>query len=259
MSGMRKRVFILATVIFAAHVIAIFALHTPAPLVQLPDGYRSPRLQSHAQPTSHLIELEGLNDPLVFGGAHEHGFSADAWMTRPQFAYSLTNSPPAPKFLAFARSPVEIPSFDASAGVNTRSVLPFVELSLPKENRGSTLAIQGGLEDRQLLAMPSVPVQSATDVLSNTVVQVGVRADGLAFSARVITGSGSRAADLQALDIANRVRFAPVAAPFAKIAGEIIPPVPGGDLQWGELVFQWFTTEPTATNAASKASISAAK
>jgi hypothetical protein len=259
MSWTRQRVPILAMVIFVAHVIAIFALHTPTPMLALPEAFRSPRMPTPQMTTNNLLEAEELNDPLVFAGAHQHGFSAAAWMMRPKQEYVLTNSAPAPRFLSFVRPPTEFPAVENLAEASRSSDLPFVEFALPKEMPKSTLAVQGALEQRRVMSAPEIPTQFATDVLSNTVVQVGVRADGFPFSTRVISGSGSRAADLQALDIANRVRFAPsmpVSVQKRNAAEAIGDP---GELQWGEFVFQWFTTEPIVTNGLPKTEVSAAK
>jgi hypothetical protein len=250
MKWTRHRVLILAAVIFTAHVIAIFALHTPPPMVVLPDGFRSSRPLIQQSSTNATMDLDGLSDPLVFAGAHQHGFSAAAWMMRPRPEYAFTNSLPEPRFLAFARTPTELPRSDSTMILRSRTALPFVEFALPKETPQSTLTIAGGLEGRRLLTSLEPPIQFATDVLSNTVVQVGVRPDGFPFSTRIISGSGSRPADITALNIANKVRFAPL--PLAESRNP-------AELQWGELVFQWFTTEPGATNAPPKTSVSAAK
>jgi hypothetical protein len=244
MSWTRKRVTILAAVIFVAHIIGIFALHTPRPMVSLQDDFRTPRLTPTPIETNASSRLEGLNDPLVFAGAHEHGFSAAAWMTKPHQDYVLTNSKSPPRFLAFARAPMKFPPRETQIAVPGRTALPFVEISLLRNTQKSILRIEGGLENRALLKTPEIPTQSASDVLSNTVVQVAVKPDGFPFSARVVTGSGSRVADLRALQIANQLRFAPLSTAIVRNAN---------DLQWGECVFQWFTTEPAAPNATNAA------
>ena len=250
MKWTRHKVLILAAVIFTAHVVVIFALHTPTPMVILPDGFRAPLRPAPPITTNQRANLETLNDPLVFAGAHQHGFSAAAWMMRPRQDYALTNSSPDPRYLAFSRTPMEFPPSNNEFVARRQSGLPFVDLNLPAETRRSMLAIEGDLGNRKLTATPEIPIQFGTDVLSNTVVQVAVRSDGFPFTARVISGSGSRVADVTALDIANKLRFVPV------------PTIGSNDpiaLQWGELVFQWFTTDASATNAAPKTSVSAAK
>jgi hypothetical protein len=218
--------------------------------VMLPDGFRAPPQPVGPMQTNQPSDFETLNDPLVFAGAHQHGFSAAAWMMRPRQDYALTNAPLQPQYLAFSRTPTEFPPSDNSIRARRRGGMPFVEFALPVEPQRSILSIEGGLENRKLTATPDIPIQFATDVLSNTVVQLGVRGDGFPFTARIVSGSGSRGADLTALDIANKLRFSPV---------PLIEENDPGALQWGELVFQWFTTEPTATNAPPKTSVSAAK
>ena len=241
MSWTRQRITILAAVIFVAHVAVIFALHTPRPMVALPETFRTPRLKSPTTPANPPPTLDGLNDPLVFAGAHEHGFSASAWMMRPRQDYALTNSKPPPRFLAFARTPMNFPPAPNENKIETQTSLPFLDIALAAEPRKSKIRLEGELHVRPLARTPEIPIQSATDVLTNTVVQIAVKSDGFPFSARIITSSGSRATDLKALDIANHFKFTP------------LPPAVSRDpteLQWGECVFQWFTTEPSATNAA---------
>jgi hypothetical protein len=244
MSWTRQRVTILAALIFIAHIVAIFAIHTPRPMVALQDNFRTTGLKPSAIQTNALPGLEGLNDPLVFAGAHEHGFSAAAWMTKPRQDYALTNSKSPPHFLAFARTPMEFPPHETQIALLGRTALPFLEISLAREMPKSILRIEGALENRGLLKSPEIPIQTASDVLSNTVVQVAIKSDGFPFSARITTSSGSRGADLRAVQIANQLRFTPLPAAIAREPN---------DLQWGECVFQWFTTEPTAPNATNPA------
>lgn len=240
MSWTRQRIAFLATLIFIAHVVGIFALHTPPPMVALPDTFRVARLTPSPTLTNNFVEVNGLNDPLVFAGAHEHGFSALAWMMRPKQDYAWTNAKPSPSFLTFARSPIDLPPHTPQSIALSHTRLPFLEIALADGPHKSTLRIEGDLHPRALLKSPEIPIQFATDVLTNTVVQIAVKPDGFPFSARVVTGSGSRATDLRALEIANRLRFAPLTPAVTRDSSE---------LQWGECVFQWFTTTPNATNA----------
>jgi hypothetical protein len=250
MSWLRHRITILALVILIAHIIAIFALHTPRPMVNLPAGVRAPRLPIATPTTNDTIELDGLNDPLVFAGAHQHGFSALAWMMRPRQEYALTNTPAPPRFLAFSRTPTEFPPNDHRSTIATRTEPPVLNFNLPPQAPQSHLFVEGPLQQRPLLKPIEPPIQHATEVLTNTVIQLGVRADGFPISARIVTTSGSRGADLTALDLAQKSRFAPIPTIGARDPNE---------LQWGELIFQWFTAEPTATNNPPKTAISAAR
>lgn len=249
MSWSRKRLAIVATVIFLAHVVAIFAIHTPRPMVMLPDDFRTARFMPVPAATNHAAELDGLNDPLVFAGAHEHGFSAAAWMMRPRQEFALTNAPTPPRYLAFSRTPLELPR-ETDVWPRRETDLPLLQFALPREQVRSKLMIEGDLKNRGLIRPIEVPIQNGSEVLSNTVVQVAVRADGLPFSARIVSGSGSRGADVIALNLANKARFS--ALPQIR-AGE------RAEMQWGELVFQWFTANPAATNSAPKTPVSAAR
>ena len=249
MSWSRKRLTIVATIIFLAHVIGIFALHTPRPMVTLPGGFRAARTLPAATRTNSTSELDGLNDPLVFAGAHEHGFSAWAWMMRPKQEFALTNPPPGPRYLAFVRSPIELPA-ESESKFRREDDLPELQFALPSDPQKSILMVEGDLKNRGLIRPIEVPVQIASDVLSNTVVQVAVRVDGFPFSARVISGSGSRGADDVALDLAKKARFS--ALPQVR-------PGDGAEMQWGELVFQWFTAGPNMTNSPAKTAVSAAR
>jgi hypothetical protein len=185
----------------------------------------------------------------VFAGAHEHGFSAAAWMIRPKQEFALTNPPPAPRYLAFVRTPLTLPA-ERESKFRREDDLPELQFTLPSDPQKSILMIGGELKNRGLIRVIDVPVQIASDVLSNTVVQVAVRADGFPFSARVISGSGSRGADDVALDLAKKARFS--ALPQVR-------PGEGAEMQWGELVFQWFTAGPNMTNSPAKTAVSAAR
>lgn len=249
MSWSRKRLAIVATVIFLAHVIAIFAIHTPRPMVVLPDGFRTPRALPVPLTPNEVAELDGLDDPLVFAGAHEHGFSAAAWMMRPRQEFAITNAPSSPRYLAFSRTPLELPA-ESGFLIQREADLPLVQFNLASEPRKSMLMIEGDLKKRSLVKAIEVPMQQGAEVLSNTVVQVAVRADGFPLTARIISGSGSRGADVTALDLATKARFSPLPQ---------VRPGEGVKVQWGELVFQWFTADLAGTNAPPKTAVSAAR
>jgi len=235
MSPNTKKIAVVAAAIFAAHVVAVFALQSPrqtilARIVKNGVG-RLPASQQHETP--QRID-DGLNDPLIFAGAHSRGFSAPAWLTAPQNRYAISNTVAPEKYLAYARTGAELEVTNTFRPPNT--ALPFLAFNLPPPSPASSMMVEGELTSRPLTSQPAIPIQFGTEVLSNTVVQVGVRADGFPLSMRIVSTSGSRAADLSALDIANRLRFS---SDLSR----------SNALQWGRLVFQWFTTEPPTTNA----------
>jgi hypothetical protein len=246
MSWSRQRITIFAGVIFTAHVVAIFALHSRDPIRVEIKNLSQRSLRSAETSEAPPPGVDGLNDPLVFAGAHEHGFSASAWLMRPRPDYTISNSVPPPRFLSFTRPALTLAQ--PNTVIELESTLPLLKLAVSSPPPESVLKIEGELQGRGLLRAPEIPIQFATEVLSNTVVEVAVRADGFPFSARIISGSGSRLVDLNALTIANTTRFTP------------LPPAHAdrGALQWGALEFQWFTAEP-GTNTSPRAAISAAK
>ena len=80
---------------------------------------------------------------------------------------------------------------------------------------------------------PHLPSWPASDLLTNSVVQVWVDADGQSLSpALLLPGSGSREADQLAIKLSRTARFAPLPSNRA----ELTP---------GTLIFEWHTVPPT--------------
>ncbi len=238
----RQRIWAVSGALFAAHLLAIFAFHTREPILARIAHAEAPR-PAAARPGSGGAQVTlDLTDPLVFASAHPHGFSAPAWLTRPEAIHTLTNPASPPRFLAYTRTPMAL---DPGAEfVRPAARLPFLKFSIPPPARRSLLEIYGPIAGRAPSKLPELPIQRAGDVLSNTVVQVGIEAEGFPLSARVLAGSGSRAADLEALGIADSMRF--VALPFRAVGER-------DTMEWGQLVFQWFTDAPAGTNAVAAA------
>lgn len=237
MSWSRRQWFTVMSLILIAHLAAVFALHSRAPLLARVDSaaLRRPQTTSSEAPA---IPAE-LQDPLVFASANPHGFSGAAWVREPASKYELARTETPPRFLRFEREPT---SFPPAQTPPPRTPLPFISLQVPTPQRQSTFAIEGDLAARPLHNPPTLPPQFHTDVLGNTVVQLGVQSDGFPFSVRLVASSGLKKADLDALEIAKNLRFAP-----RPLAGLPRTPAP---LEWGELVIQWFAAAPGSTNVA---------
>jgi hypothetical protein len=238
MGWTQKRLTCVAILIFGGQLAAIFALHTRESLRAKIPPLTASRFNGFAT-NSVGSDLDDLNDPLTFAGAHEKGFSAHAWLKRPHMEFTLrSNSISPPTFLAFKQTPIEIPNPKLFPGLPPQ--LPFARLSISNETSPqSTFWAQGTIASRPLLTRIEPPIQFGSDVISNTVVQVAVQPDGFPFTARIVATSGSRGADLTALQLANNARFTP------------LPPAQRhtDTLQWGELVFQWHTAPTPSTNA----------
>jgi hypothetical protein len=242
MGAGRKKMILLTALVLAAQIGAIFALHTRESLrVKLPPLLRGPF--GGFATNSVGSELEDLIDPMAFAGAHERGFSAHAWLKRPHMELPLSNSIPPPTFLSFHRPPGQLPGENPFRGLPPQ--LPFVQFAISNDQpQESKLEVQGGIASRPLLTKIVPPIQFGSEAMSNTVVQLAVQADGFPFTSRILVGSGSRGADLTALQLTREARFAPLPLNQRQ----------SNSLQWGELVFQWRTEPPPSTNAPAQAS-----
>lgn len=235
----RQRWVLTTLVILAGQLLAIFALHTRQPLLaKLPPFTPGPVLAS-ATNSSGSVPQE-LNDPLLFAGAHPLGFSGAVWLKRPQMEIAFSNSIPPVRYLAFQPSGPEI----SETNVFRRPLtpLPFLQIALPQRPAPrSLLTVEGDLATRPVLNKPVPPNAVGADVLSDTIVRIGVRRDGFPQSLRVVAGSGTPAMDVSALQMAHGIRFAP----------QVVTRAGQEDaLEWGELVFQWHTAAPGTNNPA---------
>jgi hypothetical protein len=98
----------------------------------------------------------------------------------------------------------------------------------------SAVQVQGPLVSRHWLNAPAI-LRSwpAPDLLTNSLIQVWADADGQILSAALMPpGSGLKAADQRALELARSARFAPV----TRHDGSLTP---------GLLIFEWLTLPET--------------
>ncbi len=191
-----------------------------------------------------------VEDPTLFAQPQQHNFSGAAWLNQKAFPYSIPGWAEPPRLLAMptwelardmslylqARPGNSLSLFEQPA-----SILAPSRQSALDQPSGSYLSIEGALSHRLLSRPPQLSSQSFTDVLNNTVVEIAVFPDGSVFTTRLLSGSGSKKADMEALQQAKNLRFEP------KTPGLIVP---GGntELTWGKAIFHWFTTEWTETN-----------
>ena len=121
-------------------------------------------------------------------------------------------------------------------------VNPGIEDLLPT---ASQLLVGGGLSSRPLLIQPAIPDWPVLEVLSATVLQAAVNADGFVITAAVVSESGSKAADQKAMELTRGLRF-------KALTGESETKKPTAGLSFGQLVFQWRVSS-TATPVKTKA------
>ena len=240
-SFLRWMVYVLLA--FAIHVGLIFIFGNRKPVV--------PRAAANApkiQLLSSRSELQSLDDPTLFALPHPRGFAATVWLELPQveFAPFRWTEPaqlldlPAAKlgsaFLHFAQTNA-VPKLEVKTlpPIQTTRVIPDDPQTTLKQH--STVAATGEVAKRRWLNAPAVLRSwSAADLLTNSVVRIVVDADGQGFSPALIPpGSGSRAADQSALEIARGARFAPMSR---QVARQTI----------GALLFEWHTVPVPETN-----------
>jgi len=204
-------------------------------------------------------ELRALNDPTLFTLPHPQGFSGPVWlrMPRPEFRSFEWSAPtyhpllPLDQLGTVFNPLVETSDFAAlrlpaqPEAAPTLPDLPPLAVSAAQ----SVVQLEGGLAQRRLLAPLELKSWSHADILTNSVVQVVVDAEGRPVSPpTLLSGSGSAVADQYALEQARTARFEPVSRDQAERA-----PNPTAHLSWGKMIFRWHTVPmpPASTPAVS--------
>jgi TonB family protein len=196
---------------------------------------------------SALAEFLIVEDPTLFAMPSTRGFSGSAWMrapglrhrsadwTEPQRWLNVRVEQLGGDFAEFVRTNVVGPRLLTEKPAPRLTPVALSPVPLPAR---SGFRLEGGLLGRELLAPLEVPSIPHTDILSNTVVEVGVSPSGFVFSAVVLgDGSGSKVADQTALRLARSARFKPVGKTGdALLRGPAV-------LTWGRIVFHWHTLE----------------
>src|SRR6266853_2324865 len=212
----------------------------------LSDKTRPPARPSAVAPMLRLrapgsTELLDLIDPTWFALPHRQGFSGPAWMTPPDFPTNkfswseelrplgLRTQDLGSAFNRFVATN-DFAGFQTLAPPEPSLVLPAVRpLAVPSS---SSLRIEGRLAQRRLLTPLSLTNWPHTDLLTNSVVQLLVDAEGRPVSGgTLLSSSGLAAADKRALEQAMAARF--------KSVGEASPAGPTDCLTWGTLIFEW--------------------
>jgi hypothetical protein len=203
---------------------------------------------------SGVDELLSLSDPTMFALPHRQAFSGPAWLVVTQHLQGFFWSEP-PGFLAQVTEPL-ISIFQQMPVRTPADFFPFLDqpepvLFLPAEAplqpfvQSSALRVTGDLAGRRLLTPLELPPWTATDVLTNTVIQLRVDRDGIPVSAVLLSRSGKQEADEYSLRKAAAARFEPLRSNEPE---SVLNPLT--QLMWGQLVFTWHTLPMPATNGA---------
>lgn len=187
-------------------------------------------------------------DPTLFALPHALNFSGSAWLNLPKTNQDLADWPdtsplPAldPALISAAGAPAR--TFQvAYPAIADKPEPRWFETAVPPEPlaAGTEARLEGDLRLRPVRFMPEFQVWPYHDLISNTVVQLWVDAEGLVREAGLWTECGIPEADRYALREAKRIRLEPL--PRSGMA-----PDPVGRTA-GSLVVRWGTAPVSGTN-----------
>jgi TonB family protein len=192
---------------------------------------------------------EALENPAMFALPNPLSFSGEAWMTSPPPVYREYDWSEAPRWLPLQMRPVD----DLLAGLTPEKPRANETLALPARPEfnqpgmlrlrflptASTLQVFSSEPDIIAEPMPELPAQKNSDLLTNSVVQVTIDSKGKAFSATLLSSSGSKPADEEALRIARELKYKAEATAREEDA------LPTAS-RWARLVFEWHTVPVSA-------------
>ncbi len=184
-----------------------------------------------------------LSDPMLFASPQTKGFSGPAWLNVPAKNYTeiIRNFRENPTFWLSPESLRLGAAFDrpTRAADEPLSFVDSIQPSLPQARifsetspKESSFRIEGKIYSRSADSFPDLKGWPSPQLLSNSVVQLGVAKDGSVVSARLLGKSGSEAADDWALAESRKLSFNPANAA----------------LEWGKAIFNWATLPPISTN-----------
>jgi len=241
----RRRWWTLVILVFAAHIGGIFALGN-----RKPPPIRPPAPAPLLQLTADAHELLELNDPTVFALPHRQSFAGAIWLQIPDIGFEPFRWTEPPRLLTL---PLETlgatfvqfmqtnrlaqPELEAKPAPEwTTPVAPDIGPVIPSH---SSLQLAGGLAGWRLLNPPKLESWAASDLLTNSVIQVLVNADGEVISSTLLARSGSPEADQFALEAARAARFEPQRDD-------------GAAPRLGTMIFEWQTVPATNAPAATR-------
>src|SRR4051812_46464348 len=150
-------------------------------------------------------EIPGLSNPTLFVLANPHGFSGPAWLTIPQMDYDVpewagpTNllNPPVKQlgetFSQFVHSSQEA-GFEIAAKPEPKVEIEEFFPVLGLVNDQSKFWLEGELANRPMVSTLELNPVTASELLTNTVIQVAAEPDGRVFSTELLSRSGSKEA-----------------------------------------------------------------
>jgi TonB family protein len=198
-------------------------------------------------------EMVELTDPTLFVLPHWQGFSGLAWLESPPLPNQPFSWSEPPNLLALDEEDLGA-TFHQFIQTNLPLVFSPIAQAPPgltqpnvAESAGlpdrSTLRLSASLAGRHLHQTPELPSFPHNDLLTNSVVQLLVDAQGNPLSFTLLSASGSAAADQLALETARAAKFDSISR-----GGPERSTNPLAGLTWGEMVFEWRTAPMVQTN-----------
>jgi TonB family protein len=190
--------------------------------------------------------LAKLEDPALLALPTIGGFSGSAWMKFAPMDYQPAEWSEPPQWLTLNSSLLG-GTFSQFVSSNVARPALLVDKPLPAPvnfepnypnepvAQESRLRFEGELAGRRLLQPVILKSWPHPDILSNSVVEAVVDADGFVFSSVLLHSSGSRNADDYAMKVAASARFEPAPRRGSRTTGM------GGTVTVGKLTFEWHT------------------
>ncbi len=232
------------TFIFGLQLLCVIALSSRKPLVIRSESVHTHWKMANSSVSTHTDSTSRLSDPWVFTSVHPSGFSGLAWLQRRLPSYNISIGDNSTDFMDSQEIVPVNPFIPYSLAGSLPGELkldlppPPPAVSLPSTeipNRTSRWFLSGDISIRTPLTKINLPTQQGGDILSNSVVQIAVLPSGATSIARIWQTSGSRGVDLQALHVAQNLRFSSQHDPLSSPNNQ--------SLTWGWIHFQWFTGE----------------
>ncbi len=213
------------------------------------------RMAADEASIQRIAALANANNPTLLALPSLSGFSGSAWLRFPTLDYKPAEWTEPAHWLGvntqalgtiysqFIHTNVIKPTLIADKPLPS---LIGYDLNFPNDPvpAASRIRIEGNLADRSLVVPLDLKSWANSELLSNSVVQVVVDADGFTFSPTLLSGSGLKDADEHALSLAAAARFRPLPRE-QRIARDRVSST------WGKIIFQWHTLPVLETNLSS--------
>jgi len=253
----RRWFYAIAAAFLVQIALIFFAAEKPPRLPHGPQFRTGIYLAPESGSEQPLTLSPALSDPTLFALPNLYGFSGAAWLTFAPLEHHFTDWTNSTHWLELDTTSLG-KTFLGAVATNTDQPLLIANSPLPPLPNirprltnepplaRSDLTIEGDLARRRLLTPIALPSWAHSNILSHTVIQMFVDADGDVLPPILLSSSGHPPADQFALKKAAAARFQPL-DPKGQPATEI------PQITWGKVIFKWHTIPPLATNTISAA------